>query len=286
MKKITKKILLVFLLLGLSFLVWLYPRYSIPILSYHSIGYDKGLLSVNPESFVRQMRYLKDSNFKVMTLTELIEGLKSGKRLDRKTVVLTFDDGYKDNFTYAYPILKQFGFKATIFLISSFVAQNGYLNWDEVREMSKYGIEFGSHSKTHPYLPSVENNDEKLWDEIYDSKKEIENKLGISIKSFCYPIGGFSDKIKGYVKKAGYTAAVTTNRKNGLKNFIDFYAIRRISVRDDDGLSFRLKVLGYYNVFRDAELRIRNENFYGKTTYNDNAGINYPKRYTTTQNIK
>lgn len=258
MKKTIKKILLVFLLLGLGFFVWLYPKFSVPILTYHSIGYDKGLLSVSPESFNWQMQYLKDGNFKVITLGELAEGLKNGKKFGRKTVVITFDDGYKDNFTSAYPILKKYGFKATIFLVSSFmgkiVDKDEFMDWIEAKEMAKYGIEFGSHSKTHPYLPSIEKDDAKLWDEIYGSKKEIEEKLGLSVKFFCYPIGGFTEKIKEYVKNAGYEAAVTTNKRNGLKNLVDFYAIRRISVRNKDKLNFRLKVSGYYNVFRERGL--------------------------------
>jgi hypothetical protein len=95
--------LLIFLT-GLYFF-WLSPRYTVPILTYHSFDYDKGLLSVAPENFERQMDYLKDKGFKVISLNELATGIKNRRKFAHNTVVITIDDGYKNNFTYAYPIL-------------------------------------------------------------------------------------------------------------------------------------------------------------------------------------
>ncbi|MCM8765646.1 MAG: polysaccharide deacetylase family protein [Candidatus Omnitrophica bacterium] len=239
----------------LIFIVWAYPRYSIPVLLYHSISYNDNLLSVKPENFKKQMAYLNKHNFKVITLEELVEGMKERNKFPRKTVAITFDDGYKDNFTYAYPVLKEYAFPAIIFLITGKTGNDKeYLNWDEVREMVKSGIiDFGGHTRSHTYLPSLQNNQAKLWEEIYGCKEDIEKSLGITVKFFAYPVGGFSEKIKELVKKAGYKAGLTTNRGKDLRNLKDIYEINRISVRNDNLFVFKIKVSGYYNLFRKGK---------------------------------
>jgi len=218
---------------------------------YHRINYDKGLLSVSPEKFRKQMDFLKRNNFRVITLEELVEGIKSKKEFLHKEVVITFDDGYRDNFIYAYPILKEYGFPAIIFLITGKIGKDeNYLDWEEIKEMLKGGISFGGHTRNHIYLPSLENDEGKLWDEIWGCKEDIENNLGIKVKYLAYPVGGFSEKIKEFVKKAGYDAGLTTNRGKDLRNLKDVYELNRISVRDKSILEFWIKVSGYYNIFR------------------------------------
>lgn len=235
---------------------WMYPRYSVPILFYHHLGYSDDLLTVTPENFEEQMKYIKDKGYNVIPLDELVEGTKAGRKFKHNTVVITADDGYKDNYIYAYPILKKYGYPATIFLATNLVgSDNSFLNWDEIKEMAKNNISFGGHTKNHVYLPSVEKED-ILWDEIAGCKEPIEKHTGLSVDYFCYPMAGFTEKIKTTVKKAGYRGACTTNRGFDILNKKDMYELDRIAVRNHDkatSLHFRIELSGYCNIFRKGK---------------------------------
>ena len=244
-----------------SYFFWISPRYAVPILTYHSFDYGKGLLSVAPENFERQMRYLKDKGFNVIPLDELVAGIKNRRRFTHNTVVITIDDGYKNNFIYAFPILKKYGFPATIFLVTNRIGTDaGFLSWDEVKEMSKHNISFGGHTKNHVYLPSLDKKD-VLWDEISGCKKAIEEHVGTPVDYFCYPLGGFTEEAKRLVKKAGFKGACTTNHgDDDILDRIDLYELLRISVRNFNPyfsfsnlsatIRFRAKLSGYYNLWR------------------------------------
>lgn len=263
MKVLTKRFATIIagLLLIIGFyLFYISQRYSVPILTYHSFDYGKGLLSVTPENFEKQMHYLKDKGFNVIPLDELVEGIKNRRKFAHNTVVITMDDGYKDNFTYAYPILKKFGFPATIFLITNNIGTNvDFLNWDEVKEMCKNNISFGGHTKNHVYLPSVDKED-VLWDEIVGCKKSIEEHIGIPVYYFCYPLGGFTEEVEMLANKAGYKGACATNRGDDILNDRDVYELNRISVRNGNPyfsfsnivapIKFRAKLSGNYNLWK------------------------------------
>jgi len=247
-------------LLGVFYFSWFTPRYVVPILMYHNIGYQKSGFFVTPENFTKQMEFIKKNGYQVISLDELVVSIRGKKRLKRNKVVITFDDGYKDNFQYAYPVLKKLGFPATIFLITDFIGKKftgegkEFMNWDEVMAMSKDKISFGGHTKTHLYLGSV--NDEKAaFEEIAGSKKVIEQKIGMSVDYFCYPSGGFSNRVKELVAQAGYQGACTTNR--GFAKFNrDVSELKRIKVTNSDGskpFSFWVKLSGYYNILRKAK---------------------------------
>ena len=205
--RIIKKVIIALLILTLIvvcyYFFWLVPRYTVPILTYHDLGY-KGGIQVTPENFERQMFFLKEKHYNVIPLDELVEGIKKGKKFARNTVVITFDDGYQDNYSYAYPVLKKYGFPATIFLISDYIGNKpGFLGWNEIKEMSKNNISFGGHTRHHVYLPSIKDKN-ILWDEIAGCKEIIEKHIGKRIDYFCYPRGGFNEEIEILVKKAGY----------------------------------------------------------------------------------
>jgi len=262
--KILKKVATItagFLIFSVGYyFFWLSPRYTVPILTYHSFDYGKGALSVAPENFERQMRYLKDKGFNVIPLDELVTGIKNRRRFAHNTVVITVDDGCKNNFTYAYPILKKYGFPATIFLITNYIGtQPGFLNWDEVKEISKNNISFGGHTKNHVYLPSV-NKEATLWDEIAGSKKAIEEHIGTPVDYFCFPLGGFTKQEEILVQRAGYKGACITNRGDVILNKYNVYELNRVSVRNGNPyfslsnlfvpIRFRAKLSGYYNLYR------------------------------------
>ncbi len=263
--KITVKIAagLIILLAGFYFL-WIYPRYTPPILTYHSFDYRKSLLSVSPENFERQMRYLKDKRFNVISLGELIKGIKTGKKFSHNTIVITIDDGYENNFKLAYPILKKYGFPAIIFLTTDHIGvDKKFLTWNEIKEMGKNNISFGGHTKTHAYLPAIKDKN-VLWNEIAGPKKVIAERAGIPVDYFCYPIGGLTEEVRILVEKAGYKGACTTNHGSDKLNRNDVYGLNRISVRNANPyfsfsnlcapFRFRTKLSGYYNLFRKPNL--------------------------------
>ena len=235
LRTIAKAIAGVLFFLGISaiayYFFWLSPRYTVPILTYHYFGYESdqdkdkrlSLLFVTPEHFEKQMRYLKDKHYNVISLDELVEGMKKGKKFAHNTVVITIDDGHRSIYTYAYPVLKKNGFPATVFLITNRIGVNpDYLTWDQVNEMFKHGISFGGHTKNHIYLPTEKNKD-VLWDEIAGSKEAIEKHIGASADYFAYPLGGFTQEAEMLAKKAGYKGACTTNRGPDALKEIDFY---------------------------------------------------------------
>jgi len=255
LRRVLAVLLVLTVLVGGLYLFWLSPQYVVPILMYHRFGYEDRNLFVTPENFKRQMQYLSDKGYNVITLDELVEGIKNDIVFEHNSVVITIDDGFEDNFTHAFPVLKEQGYPATIFVIANYMDKvvdgEAYLKWKDIREMLKHDITIGGHSKNHVYLPLVKEDD-RLWDETVGCKKLIEDKLGRRINYFCYPTGAFSEKIKKLVKKAGYKAACTTNRGFVELNK-DVYELKRVKVKNSDmnkPLSFRAKLSGYYNLFR------------------------------------
>lgn len=252
MKKFSLMSFGVIILCVVFYFFWLVPRYVVPVLMYHSIEYKKGSFFVSPENFAKQMEYIKKNGYEVVTLDELVNSIKSKKHLKRNKVVITFDDGYQDNFKYSYPVLKKFGFPATIFLVTDAIGnEKGYLDWDEIRIMAKNNISFGSHTKTHFYLGIVK--DYKIArEQIAGSKKAIEQEIGAPVDYFCYCGGGFNERAKEIVKEVGFKGACTTNRGFARLNS-DVYEIKRVKVTNSDMTKpfvFWLKLSGYYNIFK------------------------------------
>ena len=254
--KLRRKLLItivpIIVFLGFFYFLWLSPKYVVPILMYHHFGYDDNSLYVTPGNFAKQMEYIKSNGYNVISLDELVEGIKNKRKFEQKTLVITIDDGYEDNYIYAYPILKKYGYPATIFIITNYIGRkNEHLTWVQIRSMLKDNIFFEGHTKNHIYLPEIEK-EEILWDETAGCKKMIEDKLKTSVNYFCYPIGGFTEEIKTILKKAGYKGACTTNRGFVDLN-MDIYELKRIKVTNSDTnkpFHFWAKLSGYYNLFR------------------------------------
>jgi peptidoglycan/xylan/chitin deacetylase (PgdA/CDA1 family) len=219
---------------------------------YHRIDYrENDTLSVSPEIFAIQMKYLKENNYDVIPLSELVNVIKNRKKYSRKIVAITFDDGYANNFLYAFPILSKYNFPATIFLITNKVGESKeFVNWDQVRLMAKNGITFGAHTRNHAYLPDVRDPG-KLRDEICGSKTDIERNIGCQVNFFCYPVGGFNGSVVKTVKEAGYEAAFTTNR--GMDKFNkNLFELQRIKIMNKP-FHFRIQLSGYYNLLREVK---------------------------------
>ncbi|MBF0493641.1 MAG: polysaccharide deacetylase family protein [Candidatus Omnitrophica bacterium] len=247
------------------------PERTTPILMYHSIsGFGNASTTVSPENFKKQMEFLYYHDYRVISLESLVAEIKKGHRYLPKVVVITFDDGYEDNFTNAFPVLAKYNMPATIFIITGFVGTDNaalewdpdrqfnvrkrYLTWEQVSLMHRNGLTFGAHSREHAYLPSI-TDDKKLLQEILGPKADIKLKVGLDAEFFCYPLGGFTEKVKKAVKGAGYTAAFTTNRGYDRTN-ADLYELKRIKVTNSDmnsPLHFRAKLSGFYNLFRSSK---------------------------------
>jgi len=254
-KRICAVAVILSLAAGAFYVLWLSPRHVTPVLMYHRFGYESGSLYVTPENFEKQMAYLQDRGFEVIPAVEYVRGLKEGRRFGRKTVVITVDDGNRDNFTHAYPVLERRGLPATIFLVSNFIGHDpDYMDWDQVRRMHEAGIDFGGHTMNDVYLPEVRSADE-LWREITGSKAAIEEALGEPAPLFAYTTGGFTESVKETVRRAGYEGAFTTNRGFSRGND-DPFELKRVKVTNSDAVypfHFWAKLSGYYDLFRSKK---------------------------------
>lgn len=208
----------------------------VPILEYHCIddkifGWDE--LFVSPVEFEKQMSYLKDNNYTVITFNQL-----SNVKNIKKPVMITFDDGYEDNYTNAYPILKKFNFNATIFLISKAVGSPYFLNRSEISEM-KGLISFESHTNTHPHLTKLKDNE--IANELAMSKKAIEDMTNSKVDVLAYPYGDYNKRVMNITKKY-YKYGIYS--LGGLYHVGDNpYSIKRVYITRKTSLDCFIKML-------------------------------------------
>ncbi len=215
----------------------------IPILMYHHIsapppGSDflRIDLSVPPDVFEAQLKYLADQGYHTIHLTDLVNHWQSGTELAPKPIILTFDDGYDDNYTNAFPTLKDFGFTGTFFVITGRADSNaaGYLTWAQIEEMAATGMEIGGHSLDHRYdlgrMPkSVQ------WAEIKPAFDAIAQHLPSQVPVFAYPSGSYNATTVSLLQQLGYIASVTTQQSSWQ------YADRPLELR-------RIRIRGQWTV--------------------------------------
>jgi len=226
------------------------PRVS--ILMYHSIGDNGAFFTVTPKEFAWQMAYLNEHDFQVVSLAQLIGKLKRGEKLSDKTVVLTFDDGYADNFSTVWPLLKKYDFPATIFLITgcigrSFTNSQGVeiktLSQDQIKDMAGSGlVDFGSHTHTHSRLNNISLAD--FAEEARLSKEIIEKLTDKKCRFFAYPRGCFKKDFFAILKELGFEAAFSV-REGLIGGKDDLFSLKRnLIYRSGDFSQFKGK-LGY-----------------------------------------
>lgn len=201
----------------------------IPILIYHSIcaDYPDNSLMVAPELFNEQMAWLNDNGFTTMSLEEVYEAFETGK-VPVKPVAITFDDGYADNYTEAYPILKEYGMKATFFIITNNTDKDGYyMSTDMLKEMKEHGMEIENHTAYHFELGGASLADQKMT--IEDGKEFLKENIGVDSKFLCYPAGKYDDTTVSLDAQLGIKAAVTT--EYGFASINDgLYTLKRVRI--------------------------------------------------------
>lgn len=188
-----------------------YSLHGVPVLMYHSIAYEKGNpIKMPKEQFETEMKYIKENGYTTLTLDELYDYFQNSIPVPDKSIVITLDDGYADNYTDAFPILKKYDLKATIFIITSTVDKDpSYLTSEQMKEMESYGIKMASHTVTHKELNSLSY--EEQYKELTGSKAFLENLLGRPINYIAYPSGKYNEDTVKAAKAAGYTMAFTTD---------------------------------------------------------------------------
>ena len=212
-----KRILLFLLIIFLAVLgLCAYRMHSatraVPVLNYHQINdRDENSLTVHTDEFDEQMKYLSDNGYHTITPEEMMDAWENGTPLPEKPVILTFDDGYVDNYKNAYPILEKYNLKGTIFLISDFIGTYpNYMTWAQVDEMQQSGlIDFESHTLSHPELDKIPAD--QVWHQLDSSKKALEWRLGKPINFIAYPCGSYDEELERMTKEAGYRAAFTVH---------------------------------------------------------------------------
>jgi len=236
---------------------------GVPILMYHGIGPPdrKGHpyyeTATSPTRLALHMKFLEENGYEVVDLEEALRVMALGQE-GRKCVVITFDDGFRNFYTHAFPILMDRGFRATLFLASGLVRErplrhNGheYLTWNEVRELHANGTRIGSHTVSHPTLYRV--NRSEIEHEVRDSKQTIEDHIGERVRSFSYPFAfpehdrEFTSRMRELLCTHGYACGVSTIIGTATLRHDRFFLPRVPVNNHDDPQLFRAKLEGSYN---------------------------------------
>jgi peptidoglycan/xylan/chitin deacetylase (PgdA/CDA1 family) len=191
-------------------------KMPIPVLIYHSISIPTGKvpdpkLYISPHQFEDQLAKIIELGFTPVRVSDWINALDNKTILPKKPILLTFDDGYVDNYLNAYPILKKHKAKATFFVIANDISTKpGFMNWSELRELEQSGlIDVESHTLHHVHLGDVSPDTAKM--ELINSKQKLENELKKQILAVAYPYGSHTEKTKEIVKQSGYRLAFSTH---------------------------------------------------------------------------
>ncbi|MGM9539628.1 polysaccharide deacetylase family protein [Anaerovibrio sp.] len=201
---------------------------TVMVLNYHKVVDEHMSLSVPLADFEQHMRWLQEYGYTSITPRELYDFIVDGRELPEKPVLITFDDGYKDNYTNAYPIMKKYGFKGTIFVVTGFLGvYDNYLTWEQAKELTENGFSIESH--THNHKSMTEASDDDISKELAKSRDTIREKLGVEADFIAYPTGTYNLHIAELVKEAGYKGAFTIKYDNASRDS-NVYAIERVPV--------------------------------------------------------
>jgi peptidoglycan/xylan/chitin deacetylase (PgdA/CDA1 family) len=189
-----------------------------PIFNYHHLSPmptnaspNRITFTVTPELFEQQLEYLKDNGYRAVSLDALMDCFDQGTPLPLKTVAITFDDGWRDQHEYAFPLLKKYGFQATFFVPVGWIGHPMVMSWSDLREMAEAGMTIGIHGAEHLHFDQLDESG--LKKEIIGSKAEMEKNLGRKVRYIAYPGGHWTTQAVSVVKSAGYKAAFGVDHK-------------------------------------------------------------------------
>ena len=230
----------------------------VPILVYHNLApQSKGRLVLSADTFAEQMRYLKREGYRVVSLAEFVEWLQLKRQLPRKSVVLTFDDGYQSFRDHAYPVLKKLGFPATLFVYTDYVGVGrSALTWEELKTLAAEGIDVQAHSKTHGDLRRAQGETDaqytrRMIAELAEPPRLFQRQLGRGVQFLAYPYGRVDDELLARVREQGYAAAFTVRRESNA-SFVPPLTINRSQIYSEMTLEQFAKNL---NLFQPENLR-------------------------------
>jgi len=238
---------------------------SIPILMYHSVALEPPeatrRLAVVPGHFENQIAYLVKNGYTGLTFSDLVDRLRTGAPLPERPVVLTFDDGYADFATEAWPTLRRHNFPATVFVTTGWVADAGteaagdpldaMMNWAQVAGLSDAGIEMAAHSHSHPQLDQL--SDDALRHELGHSKALLEDVTGAPVRSLAYPYGYSSTRVRLAARSVGYRCAASVRNLRATTSE-DFFAVPRLTIRRSTDMATFADVVSGVDVFRRDRL--------------------------------
>lgn len=204
-------------------------KLTVPILSFHKIdsSFEWGVTRLPPKRFRKVIQYLKRSGYQTISLTQLI---KPAKILPANPVVITFDDSYESVYTHALPIMQEFDYTGTIFVVTDYINQLNswdvnlgwlrfkHLSWNQIRQLDEAGFEIGSHTKTHPDLTRI--GQKRMLSEIKESKINLEDHLGRVVDFISFPFSRYDANVVdacqqvGYRKGCGFWLTADEKKKN------------------------------------------------------------------------
>ena len=210
----------------------------IAILAYHSLDDSRSVLSTSPAIFAEQMKVLHDAEVRVVSLSDVADEIPPCSNRGSE-VVLTFDDGFRNVYEHALPVLQTYGFPATVFLVTDYCEKTNswpgqtvriegeqLLGWREIQEMSQAGISFGSHTRTHPDLRKL--SIEEAEEELASSKKAIADATGLPVDTFAYPYGAYDAAVRNLARQHFRLACST--HLGFVKQDSDLFALERIEM--------------------------------------------------------
>lgn len=224
-------------------------KLSVPILMYHYVedvtderDTLRQSMATRPIFFEEQLKYLKNAGYTSISLSDLREALAGTGRIPEKSVILTFDDGYRDFYTDAFPLLKKYKIKSINYIIVNHIGRSGNLTEEMVREMLDSGlVEIGCHTLDHVYLPKERLAEARR--QLVDCKKQLTSRFGVEVTNFAYPGGYYNSDIVKLIKEAGFETAVGT--VPGVMHYLDdIYTIKRLRTGNLDAAVFGKHILG------------------------------------------
>ncbi len=214
-------------------------KHKVPVLTYHDVPSAEGeniltpinrLYSINIASLKDQASFISGNGYKALSLEEFLSWKQNGPAPEKKSVLLTFDDGHASNFSNSFPALARHGLRAVYFITAGYVERSGYVSWAQLAEMAASGNAIGSHGLTHTSLKDMPRG--RIEMELTTSKKMLEDKLGVAVNAFSVPRGFYNETVLDVARESGYTAVFTSDVGYNDEE-TSLYALRRIVMRNN-----------------------------------------------------